>query len=575
MESTEDGLLDIYEEKYDSWGEDQPVRHGGSGRKHSDRTKSQLFQSKIDTELRIKSEQEKSERFITEYIENTWKDLDPTKKLEKIKSYVEWLKNSADQKIDAENFGPVRIKSKLPELHSGGQNAQKNKTTVVFTHIPTKIRVEAGETRSLETNKITATEKLKDKLKSHLRIWKSTSPEFKKRFIAQQVESQPNENSYTPLPIGVSIGNIREQLPPTVELVIKFGWEGDSDGKPKIAEIGNEKFPIFPNTDYRINNNPQYGGDVFMNPIKADTGAPKVSDIPRALDMYIASQEGRSKSGITVSIRNINSKIEKIIKIDLDTHNISEAYDKLRSFSSKYRETELRKSMESIEELLNLDKYEKGSRAYDLIYNDVWLMVESMYIGSDNRDALDLKTLTEDSMLYIMQEIRQIVDRRPNELKNMNLPDGGRAIQIDTIPIDHNEPDYGLKVLTTYIPKRGWTVTIPVGSCPNLASFMIDQFGQKKLDPAENKIFFESTQKAIENGRLKFSSDGKTIVFYDVGSLDPQMAIFEGGNDTIKAALETLRVAGDPLMGEQVFNFIVYKKDEVEYQILPPIDLTI
>ena len=567
--------LDRYEAEYGDYGEQYEKRGGGGKRKNKGVTKSVEAQSQADLEALQKERQLNAESAILRHIDEAWKSFEGPDRETRISNYAKWMEKAARQKNFNVDEKEVRIKTKKSN-GAGGQNVQKNETAITMLHIPTRIGSSSQDERSQFQNKTLSLKSLSQRLESHISVWKETSKEFRQNLIKRNEKSE-SDTSFEALPTDVSIGELRDQLPQSEELIVKFGWEGDSDGKPKIAYVGaDQKYSIYPNTEYRININPKFGGDLYMNPVNTNGAAPEVSDIPRALDKYITSKKGRADSGISVYAKSDSGKVGEAVKNVQTLRQVSESYDKLKKFTEEYAQNDLNKTLKDIEDLLDLSKLQKGPRAYEVIFRQAWLLMEAKYIGQVREvgGSVDLKTLAEDSLLNFMQELKKIVDERPKQLKDMLSNTDQIAIHIDNIPIDPSEPDSGLMVVTTYIPERGWSIMVPIGDCPNLAANMLEKFAKDKLDQSENKTFYESTSEAEKNGDIQFSNDGRTIVFNKLDTLNPYMAVFHGGNDTLKEAMETLRVAGDPILGERTFKFLIYKDTtELVVQQMPPITL--
>lgn len=539
-------------DQYEGYGETPERRGGGGKRPHKIAQKSGDAVSAEEKENLRRKSQENAEEYITKYIDETWRSFDGEDRTKRIASYVKWMDNAARQKTINLDPKEVRIKNR------SSNNARE--PAITSMHIPTRLTANAED----ENGQIKALVDLRDTVRHHVDIWKETSPEFRKKWLKLKESEKQEEKLFTPLPEGVSIDELRDQIPASQELIIKFNWEGDADGKPKIAQVGEkEKYPIYPNLEYRVNPNPDKTGWVFMNPVDPKGPAPEDSDIPVKLDRYFASEKGRKASGITISAKNTSERIKDGIKNVAATKEDSGngAYDEFRKFVNEYTQTEGAKTIEMLEELLDLKHFEKGDRANQMIFHQVYILMENQFFRTEDASKINLKELAEDSFLSYMTHLKEITDKRPGELKQLGLDPDSMAIAFDNIPIDPNTPDEGLIVLTTYIPNRGWTVTIPAGNCPNAAAFMIRRFAAGKLEDENNLTFKSSTKEAVEQGLLRFSNDGKILIFNKVSMLDPGMAVFHNGSYTIKQAMETLRVSGDPRMGEQVFGFAVYKDD--------------
>ena len=91
-------------------------------------------------------------------------------------SYIEWLKDSLKLKsprLNSEDKNEVEIDSFVSSVKAGGQNRQKNRTAVRFTHLPTLISVKNENERSFEQNKQQARTALSEKLEEHLKLWQT------------------------------------------------------------------------------------------------------------------------------------------------------------------------------------------------------------------------------------------------------------------------------------------------------------------------------------------------------------------------------------------------------------------
>ncbi|QQG41427.1 MAG: peptide chain release factor-like protein [Candidatus Woesebacteria bacterium] len=565
--------LDRFEKEWGEYG-DLPERGGGGGKRPKNGpTKSQEASNAEENARLARERQVFAENQILEYIDETWDHFKKEDLPNKVAEYATWMEKASKQKDFKVDPDDIRIKSKLSG-GSGGQNVQKNQTAVDITHKPTGLRVGSQSERSQLTNKQVALQILTLNIKSQLKLWKETSKEFRQKLMHPK-ESEKFETGFVPLPEGVTIDRLRGQVPPSEELTVMFNWEGDSDHKPKSVTVNGENFYLYPSVEYRVNFNSSQNGDVYMNPVDPKSGAPEVSDIPAALDRHLASVKGRQVSGINISAKSSDGEISKAIdKVQMGIERSLDT-DRLRAFAQEYFESDLTNDLKTIKEALDLAPFQEGSRADQIIYRQAWLIFESEFYKrlDENGNIDNLKELMQDSLIQYMEQVKDILENRPTELINITDDPNSIVIHFDTIPTDPRYPNHGLIILTTYIPNRGWTIMAPIGDCPNFAAYMLKDFATGTNKENQASIFADSFQTAKESGVLNILNDGKTLLFKNLSDLNPYMAVFHSDDHTLKMALETLRVAGDPHMGENNFKFIIYKKDEVVPE-MTTIDLT-
>lgn len=463
--------LDRFEE-WDGYGE--PAERGGGGGKHTQKgpTKSQEVSSAEENARLARERQIDSEDQIQSYIDKTWGNLPPEKKEQKIADYAKWMEKNyrkKDFKLDPTDKREVLIESKLSG-GSGGQNVQKNMTSIRVKHFPTGLRVNSESEKSQFSNKQTALRILTLNIKSQLGLWKETSKEFRQKLM-----------------------------------------------RSKETKIENVEFATLPE-----NVNPS---------IEKNTGSTSERDL-----RYLR-------------------------------------YEKLKRAAGDFRDQKLDETFGAVEELLEIKNIQKGSRAAEIVLGQAYQIIELSSIEHINADKDEnLEPILEDSILMYMEHLKEVVEKRPQELKDLNIDSNSMVIHFDTLTIDPDDPNGTLLILTTYIPHRGWSVMVPADICPNWAANTILEYVRERPDEHDDSVFSNSIKELVAASKLEFLNNGQTIIFKDVSSLNFTQSVFHGKGFTFSQAMETLRGAADPI--DNVFNYIIYKDDsEFEYLTMPPMTL--
>jgi hypothetical protein len=164
--------------------ENEFVEKGGGGGGKRVRSSDSKTSNAAREESRGNARESRAEsagRRILSDIERLLKTRGPERE-RSLGNYVAWVNLSLESGlrenghfIENPLVGPedLRYENTLPQLHAGGQKAQKTSSAVTVTHIPTMISAESQETRSQEQNRNKATEVLTLRLQEHLSNWRA------------------------------------------------------------------------------------------------------------------------------------------------------------------------------------------------------------------------------------------------------------------------------------------------------------------------------------------------------------------------------------------------------------------
>jgi len=85
--------------------------------------------------------------------------------------YLKWLENSLKMGFALMDDKDLQIKTSVSSVKAGGQQRQKNRTSVRVRHLPTLISIKNEDERVLGQNVITAKANLFTRLENHFKLW--------------------------------------------------------------------------------------------------------------------------------------------------------------------------------------------------------------------------------------------------------------------------------------------------------------------------------------------------------------------------------------------------------------------
>ncbi len=147
----------------------------GKGKEKGPPTKSGKKRRKQEIQEAKLKRVEKTEKISTKHL-SLFPQAETNEGQKQVQSYIEWVKDSLKLKsprLNSEDKNEVEIDSFVSSVKAGGQNRQKNRTAVRFTHLPTLISVKNENERSFEQNKQQAITALFEKLEEHLKLWQT------------------------------------------------------------------------------------------------------------------------------------------------------------------------------------------------------------------------------------------------------------------------------------------------------------------------------------------------------------------------------------------------------------------
>jgi hypothetical protein len=195
-----------------------------------------------------------------------------------------------------------------------------------------------------------------------------------------------------------------------------------------------------------------------------------------------------------------------------------------------------------------LGEYSKPKMATEKIKEQIWDLVLDRVLMERQGNNVPLTAVWQQENERFIKGVRQVTETRIPQAREATGSDNEMFVAFNSI--DSGEEGVPYHVMTVYRPENGWSVGVADRACAHLAVEAIKNYLEGK--PNERFTFDQDAERAVREENLIVNKEDKSIVFKGVNGLDMSWAVFHPG-DGLKQAMETIRMAGDPLDGEIVF----------------------
>jgi hypothetical protein len=359
------------------------------------------------------------------------------------------------------------------------------------------------------------------------------------------------------IPEGLSISELRRELPPLAQLIVTFRAKEDLSYELEVE--GRGKFRLATNRGYVVGSNPKLGGDLYLNMLGADDD---VSDIPGALDLGLAKRGLRGQMGVEIVVRSDDVDVARTIEVLLEKKRQIERYQR---FETEFfnQEGDIRKMIEEAAGSSGWQGIKFERMAAELCVGLAMDLGYEVFMECDKKGVpVEWSRLNKKWVDGYLEKLLSLSRSRIDELRSCVGGENDMVLGFDNLSLGNT----GLDVVTVLRPGRGWAVVFPNSNCPQHAAAAI----RDQVTGSEGRGDFpnmtKQVEEAIADGDVVVDRDRKVMVFRKMDTINPYMAVFHGDGNLVQA-METLRMAGDPYEN-QVFGQIVISKGEVEEKVM-------
>lgn len=373
-----------------------------------------------------------------------------------------------------------------------------------------------------------------------------------------------------PLPLGITIEQLRRQVPTTASLRIQFQRVDPMKQPildPIVIDVPNDRqYILDPRAIYEVNSNSdEKSNEVFLNPVRVPEGVvvPEESNISKAVDIFLASAAGRTarENILTILISSPDSDIEVALKTlsqkmsDVRTDEIMRDFD--RGYE-KIQKEKLEKIFNQSVAQTSLNLLEKGEFSLDVWESMVTWDAEILYINAllEGKGISTEEAMEKASFLFFTK-LKKVIDKRVPELRKRVKNKSEMAFSLDKYDMDDENAQEGMPIIVFYIPQFGWSVSIPNGNCPAAAVRSFDAvLEQNQPKGSVDEIFLKTL--AAEGEALELDRDNKIVVYRKRNKIDQNNGVYHPGHP-VKDALDTIHMLGHPTDIREPFKRIIFK----------------
>ena len=398
----------------------------------------------------------------------------------------------------------------------------------------------------------------------------------------------PAETSQRPdheLPAGVSISDIRYRMPKSGTLIVRFerptppGLSGpdslDLIAKKPGTEAAQE-YQLYMNVPYVVNLNPDAYGDIFLNPLQgqAPPGVPEESNIPFEINQWLALGPSRLAAGnLSIIVHSPDCDLTQLVSAAEDQARYEQSYSRFSALLKESDDPQLRALVSEAIAGSDLGRTESaGTHMAEYTYELAVSMARGRFMASQETGSPqpNLPDLISQSARQLGAFLDGLYDRRLPALQQLAQEHGpGLYFALDNAPVYPDAPGEGDYVLTTYVPKRGWSISLPLHSCSNAATGVFD-LALSGASLEDFPVFRASLGQAQAAGNLIIDQGHKTIGYRSMGWLRHTQFVYHG-DEAVDIAARVVAATGDVILGTgAVFNNTLFQNASEFDQNLTP-----
>lgn len=377
--------------------------------------------------------------------------------------------------------------------------------------------------------------------------------------VAMENRNVPEFEYGTPifLPEGITVSDLRSELPNSSQLLVTFvSIDQKSDFTVIEFSVRGTRYQLFPNVTYIVGVGGDSQGMLYLNPLAETTTVPTESNIPISADKQFSTAEIRKKIGVEIQVSSPDASIT-------DALNHINSFREWQHFQTEYQTALETIGAESVRlciknsiEKSGLSILQPGSGMDTLLpeiilYTCSELFTDARRSGKEQIEILDLiDAVAERFFVWIKETVLPAVD----ELRSKVTLPSTIGFRFMEYAFDSSDLERTSVLVITYIPKVGWSISLPNANCPNQAANALTNWMSGQINRANFPQLDSSIKLAIEAKNLQIDIESQILIYNQLDVLRANYAVFHG-DDTIEHAVETLKGMGDPIIGEVLFNF--------------------